>query len=120
MAEEKRWKEKEEELEGIPISSTDSIPGKEVKEYKGYVWGTSVKSKSFADDVSAFIRTLIGGEVSVYTRTINEEKQEVIHRLVENARDLGANAVIGVEMGSTRIAGGAIEIFAFGTAVKVE
>lgn len=117
---EEKWKEKEKELEGIPVTTMESIPGKEVVEYKGYVWGTSVKSKSFLDEISAFFRTLIGGEVSAFTKTLNEEKQEVMRRIAENAKELDANAVVGVKMGSSQVAGGAIEIFAYGTAVKVE
>lgn len=114
------WGVIEKELQGIPISTTDEIPGRVISEYKGYVWGTSVQSKFFGHDILAVIRALIGGEVWPYTRMINEAKHNVVRRLVSNARALGADAVVGVRMGSGFVSSGMIEIFAYGTAVKLK
>ena len=114
------WKIVEKELEGVPVSTTDSIPGAEIADYKGYVWGTTVQAKFFGHDILAVFKSLVGGEIWQYTRMINESKQFVVHRLVENAKALGADGIIGVRMGSAQIVPGTVEIFAYGTAVKLK
>ena len=118
MLKKKDWKVIEMELEGMPVSTTDTIPGKTIKEYKGYVWGTTVQSRFFGHDILAIFRSLIGGEIWTYTRMINESKSYVINRLVENAKALGADGVVGVRMGSAQVFPGTVEIYAYGTAVK--
>ncbi len=120
MVKKKDWKVIEKELGGLPVSTTDEIPGMTIKSYKGYVWGTSVQSKFFGHDILAVLRALIGGEVWSYTQMINQAKHNVIQRLVSNARALGADAVVGVRMGSEVVSPGMIEIFAYGTAVKLK
>lgn len=120
MAKKKDWKVIEKELQGLPVSTTNEIPGMQISEYKGYVWGTSVQSKFFGHDILAIVRALMGGEVWPYTRMINEAKHSVIQRIVTNARALGADAVVGVKMGSAQVMGGTVEIFAYGTAVKLK
>lgn len=120
MVKKKDWKIIEKELEGVPISTTDTIPGREITEYKGYVWGTTVQARFFGHDILAVLRSMIGGEIWQYTRMINEAKQTVVHKLVDNAQALGADAVVGVRMGSMQVVSGTVEIFAYGTAVKLK
>jgi len=120
MAKKKDWKVIEKELEGIIVTTIDDVPGKQITEYRGYVWGTSVQSKFFGHDILAVLRGLIGGEITQYTVMINDAKHEVIQRIVANARALGADAVVGVRMGSGQVSPGMIEIFAYGTAVKLK
>ncbi len=120
MVRKKSWKLVEKEMEGVPVSTTEEIPGRKIQEYKGYVWGTSVQARFFGHDLLALLRSFIGGEIWTYTRMINESKSYVIHRLVENAIALGADAVVGVRMGSTQVIPGTVEIFAYGTAVKLK
>jgi uncharacterized protein YbjQ (UPF0145 family) len=115
-----RWQRLERELEGIPVLTSDTVPGFEITDYKGYVWGTSVQAKFIGHDILAAVKILLGGEVWQYTRMINQAKQYVIHRLVENAKALGADAVVGVRMGSAQIVPGTVEIFAYGTAVGLK
>ena len=120
MAKKKDWKVIEKELEGIIVTTTDEVPGRRIGDYKGYVWGTSVQSKFFGHDILAVLRGLIGGEIPTYTLMINEAKHEVVQRIVANARALGADAIVGVRMGSGQVSPGMIEIFAYGTAVKLK
>ena len=120
MVKKKDWKIIEKELEGMPVSTTDDMPGRQIIEYKGYVWGTTVQSRFFGHDILAIARSFIGGEILTYTQMINESKSYVITRLVENARALGADAVVGVKMGSAQVMPGTVEIFAYGTAVKLK
>ena len=114
------WRVSEKELRGLPVSTTDDIPGREITDYRGFVWGTSVQSKFFGQDVIAAFRSLVGGEVWQYTRMINDTKHAVVKRLVSNAMALGADGVVGVRMGSAQVAPGTMEIFAYGTAVGLK
>ena len=120
MVRKKSWKLIEKEMEGVPVSTTETIPGRQIKEYMGYVWGTSVQARFFGHDLLALFRSFMGGEIWTYTRMINESKSHVISRLVENAVALGADAVVGVRMGSSQVIPGTVEIFAYGTAVKLK
>ena len=102
----------------IHVVTTDEIPGYTIKEVKGLVWGTTVRAKFIGKDILALLKVLVGGEVHHYTDMVNEARRYVIQRMVENARALGANAVVGARIGTTsQIIGGTVEIFAYGTAV---
>ncbi|MBI1974232.1 YbjQ family protein [Candidatus Micrarchaeota archaeon] len=105
--------------EDVHIVTTEQVPGFAIKEVRGLVWGTTVRAKFVGKDIIALLRILVGGEVKEYTEMINDARFYVVQRLVENARKLGANAVVGTRFGSLSISPGAAEIFAFGTAVRV-
>jgi uncharacterized protein YbjQ (UPF0145 family) len=120
MAKEKRdWKDAEKELEGVPVTTSDFVPGYEITEYKGYVWGTTVRARFVGHDFLAFLKSLLGGEVHQYTSMINEARLIAIHKMVENAKGLGANAVISVRAGTAQVMPGTVEIFCYGTAVTI-
>ena len=105
----------------VHIVTTDWLPGHAIKEVKGLVWGTTVRSRFIGSEIIAFARILVGGEVHEYTQLINEARQHVIRKLVDNAAFLGANAVIGTQIcASSQVVPGSVEIFAYGTAVVVE
>ena len=113
------WRESEFELEGIPVTTSDWIPGYDINSYKGFVWGTTVRARFVGHDILAAVKTLVGGEIDQYTQMINEARLIATHKMVKNAKDLGANAVIGVHAGTAQILPGTVEIFCYGTAVKV-
>ncbi|MEK5100718.1 YbjQ family protein [Cytobacillus sp. FSL M8-0252] len=102
------------------IVTTETIPGKEIKELKGFVRGNSVQSKHIGKDIVAGLRTIVGGEVSEYTDMMTESRQKAIGRMVEHAKEKGANAIIGVRIETSAIMANASEILAYGTAVYVE
>ncbi len=105
----------------VHVVTTESLPGFKVKEVKGLVWATTVRSKFVGKDVLASLRIVMGGEVHEYTEMINEAKRYVIERLVQNAKTLGANAILGTRISTTaQVVPGAAEITAYGTAVVVE
>jgi uncharacterized protein YbjQ (UPF0145 family) len=105
----------------IHVVTIENLPGYTVKEVKGLVWGTTVRSKFLGTEILALLKVMVGGEIKDYTSMLNEARRYVIERMVDNARALGANAVIGVRTGtSTQTIPGAAEIFAYGTAVVVE
>jgi uncharacterized protein YbjQ (UPF0145 family) len=102
------------------IVTTDTIPGKEIKELIGFVKGSTVQSKHIGKDLLAGLKTIVGGEIREYTDMLNEARQKAIDRMVDEARNSGANAIVGMRLQSSSVMQGASEIIAYGTAVWVE
>ena len=101
----------------MKLVSIDTYPGKEI-EVLGMVKGTIVQTKNVGRDFMAGMKTLVGGEIVGYTEMLNEARQIATKRMVDEAEQLGADAVIGVRYGSSMVMQGAAEILAYGTAVK--
>ena len=95
-----------------------TVPGKEM-EALGLVKGATVQSKHMGKDLMAGVKTLVGGEIKGYTEMLAEARQIATQRMVEEAEALGADAVVGVQYGSSAIMQGAAEVIAYGTAVKI-
>ena len=102
----------------MKLVSIDHIPGKEI-EALGIVKGTIVQSKNIGRDFMAGLKTLVGGEIVGYTEMLNEARQIAMKRMVDEAKELGADAVVGVRYGSSAVMQGAAECIAYGTAVKI-
>ena len=101
----------------MKLLSIEYIPGQEI-EALGMVKGTVVQTKNIGRDFMAGMKTLVGGEIVGYTEMLNEARQIAVKRMVDEARELGADAVIGVRYGSSQVMSGAAEVIAYGTAVK--
>lgn len=101
----------------MKLLSIEYIPGQEI-EALGMVKGTIVQTKNFGHDFMAGMKTLVGGEIASYTEMLNEARQIAVKRMVDEAKELGADAVIGVKYGSSQLMAGAAEVIAYGTAVK--
>ncbi len=101
----------------MKLLSIETIPGTEY-EALGMVKGTVVQSKNFGKDFMAAMKTLVGGEIVGYTEMLNEARQIAVKRMVDEAKELGADAVVGVRYGSSQVMSGAAEVIAYGTAVK--
>lgn len=102
------------------IVTTDFIPGKEIRELKGFVRGNTVQSKHIGKDFMAGLRTIVGGEITEYTEMMNEARDKAIARMTEEARQLGANAIIAMRFETSAVMQNASELIAYGTAVYVE
>jgi len=102
------------------IVTTEFVPGKEIKELKGFVRGSTVQSKHIGRDIMASLKTIVGGEIKEYTEMMEEARQKAIGRLVEDAKAKGANAVICLRLETSSVMANASEIIAYGTAVVVE
>ncbi|WP_199426297.1 YbjQ family protein [Thermaerobacillus caldiproteolyticus] len=103
------------------IATTDYIPGKQIKEYKGFVQGNTVQSKHIGKDIMASFKTIVGGEIKAYTEMMEEARQIAINRMIEEAKQQGANAIIGVRLTTAAIMANTSEILSYdGTAVVVE
>lgn len=102
----------------IIITTANEVPGKQVKKVLGIVRGNTVRARNFGRDIGAGLRNLVGGEVRTYTQMTSDARDEAYNRMVNNAIDLGADAVIGVRFMTSMILQGASEMLAYGTAVK--
>jgi len=102
------------------IATTDTISGHEVAETFGIVRGSTVRAKHIGTDIVASLRNLVGGEITGYSSLLAGASEQAIDRMKDEARRVGANAVIGFRMETSTIMGGASEILAYGTAVRLK
>ena len=102
------------------LSNTEEIPGRTVREFYGVVTGSTVRAKHIGRDFMASLKNLVGGELKGYTELLHEARQEALDRMSEQARSIGANAVVNVRFSTSSVAQGAAELFAYGTAVRVD
>jgi len=102
------------------ITNTDFVTGKEIKEILGLVRGNTIQAKSIGKDIKAGFRNIAGGEIKEYTEMLAEAREIALRRMEEKAQNLGADAVINVRFMTSSIMGGAAEILAYGTAVKLK
>lgn len=101
------------------LTTIDSIPGKEITVVIGLVRGNTVRAGHFGKDITAMFKNLVGGEVTDYTKLMAESREQALDRLREEAKALGANAVVGLRFSTSSISPGAAEMVVYGTAVKM-
>ena len=102
------------------LTNIDHAPGWRIAEHMGLVQGSTVQSKHIGRDIFAGLKNIIGGELKGYTELLEEARNEALRRMMAQAKELGANAVLNVRFSTSTIAAGAAEILAYGTAVVVE
>jgi uncharacterized protein YbjQ (UPF0145 family) len=100
------------------VTTTENIPGRDVKEVLGIVFGSCVQTKHVGKDIGAGLRTIVGGEAKGYTELMEESRRKAMQRMIADAEKLGADAIIGMRYATAQTMHGAAEIIAFGTAVK--
>ncbi|BCU69936.1 heavy metal-binding domain-containing protein [Stygiolobus caldivivus] len=103
----------------ILITTGGEIPGYKIVEVKGLVIGITVRSRGLGGNVLASLRSLKGGEIKEYVEMAEQARLQALQRMIDNAKTLGANAVINVRFDSNEIAQNMDEIIAYGTAVTV-
>ena len=104
----------------VIVTTTSEIPGYRIVKVLGVVSGSTVKAKHIGKDIVAALRHIVGGELKEYTEMLKEAREQALQRMIEEAKKLGANAVVNVRFMTSAIASGAAEILAYGTAVKIE
>jgi uncharacterized protein YbjQ (UPF0145 family) len=107
-------------MDDIIVVSTPYLPGYKITKTIGFTWGLIVRSRGLGGNITAGLRSLVGGEIHEYTKLLNESREQALNRLKDHARTLGANAVLGVEFDSSEIGQIMTEVLAYGTAVVVE
>lgn len=104
----------------LPLSSADHLGGAEIEEVIGFVRGNSIRARHLGYDIMAGLRSVVGGEIKDYTKMMAESREQAIDRMVEQALDIGADAIVGVRLTTSTVMAGAAEILAYGTAVKLK
>ncbi len=104
----------------VIVTTTETVPGYEIEEILGVVFGNTVRSKHLGDDIAAAFKTLAGGEIKSYTEMLTEARNEAIERMISEAERMGADAIVAVRLGSSSVMSGAAELVAYGTAVKLK
>ena len=99
------------------VVNTEFVPGKTIVEVKGLVQGSTVRAKHVGRDIAASIKNIFGGELGGYTELLVESRRESMSRMVAQAQQLGANAVVNVRFATSSITAGAAELYCYGTAV---
>ena len=100
------------------LTNIESIPGKTIIEHYGLVSGSTVRAKHFGRDLMAGLKNIVGGELKGYTELLHDSRNQAISRMVEQAEQLGANAVVNVRFSTSSVAQGAAELYVYGTAVR--
>lgn len=102
------------------VVNTETIPGHRIVELKGLAQGNTIRAKHLGRDIGAGLKNLVGGELRAYTELMTEARRQATERMIDQARQLGANAIVNVRFTTSQVAGGAAELYAYGTAVVVE
>lgn len=100
------------------VSTTETLPGYEITEVIGLTRGNVIRAKHIGRDIVAGLRNVVGGELNEYTKMLAEAREQAHDRMVEHAKGLGADAIIGMRFTTATVMSGSAEILAFGTAVK--
>jgi uncharacterized protein YbjQ (UPF0145 family) len=103
----------------VIVITTSEVAGKRVVETLGMVRGCTVRAHHVGNDLIAYMRNLVGGEVFEYTKMLGEAREQALDRMVEEARRLGADAIVDVRFDTSDIAAGAAEVLVYGTAVRL-
>jgi len=101
------------------VVTTSTVPGRPVTATLGLVRGSSIRSRHLGSDFLAFLRNLVGGEVHEYTKMMAEAREQSIDRMIEEARSVGADAVVAVRFQTAEVMAGAAEMLCYGTAVRL-
>lgn len=101
------------------VVTTETIQGRDIVETLGLVRGNTIRARHVGRDIMAGLKTIVGGEIHEYAKLMGEAREQAIDRMVEEAKLLGADGVVNVRFSTSVIIGGAAEMLAYGTAVKL-
>ena len=104
----------------MQMTNIETIPGKQIVKLYGVVSGNTVRAKHAGRDIMASIKNIFGGELKGYTELLSESRDEAIQRMMAQAQNLGANAIVNVRFSTASVAAGAAELYVYGTAVTVQ
>ncbi|MCH7721523.1 MAG: YbjQ family protein [Planctomycetes bacterium] len=102
------------------LVNTETVPGRTVRELKGLVQGNTIRAKHFGRDLAASLKNIVGGELKGYTELLTEARRQAVERMIAQAQELGADAIVNVRFTTSAVTQGAAELYAYGTAVVLE
>ena len=101
------------------VVTTERVAGKEISKTLGLVRGSTIRARHIGHDIMAGLRSIVGGEVKDYTVMLAQAREEALQRMIDQAKKLGANGIVGTRFVTSMVMSGAAEIVAYGTAVKL-
>lgn len=102
------------------LTNLEYVPDKTIVEHFGLVHGNTIRAKHIGRDIFAGLKNIFGGELRGYTELLTESREEATQRMIAQAKSLGANAIVNIRFSTSSVAQGAAELYAYGTAVRVE
>ena len=102
------------------LTTTESLPSKEIIEVLGVARGSTVRARNIGRDIFAGLKNIVGGEISEYTKLQAQSREQAMQRLIQDAQNMGADAIVNIRFSTSMIMQGASEILAYGTAVKIK
>jgi len=102
------------------VVTTEIIPGYRIVRTVGLVRGNTIRCRHLGKDITALLKNIVGGEIQEYTKMMAEAREQAIDRMIEDARSMGANAIVCARFTTNSITTGAAELLAYGTGVIVE
>ena len=101
------------------VTNIETVPGKTITEHFGMVSGNTIRAKHIGRDIMASLKNIVGGELKGYTKLLQESRDQATVRMIDQAEQLGANAIVNVRYSTSSITQGAAELYVYGTAVRV-
>lgn len=101
------------------LTTTETIPGKEITECLGVARGSTVRARNIGRDIFAGLKNIVGGEIEEYTKLQAQSREQAMQRMEQDAKRMGADAVVNIRLTTSMVMQGASEILAYGTAVKL-
>ena len=102
------------------VVTSETISGKQIVKSLGIVRGSTIRARHLGKDILAIFRTIVGGEIHEYVKLMGEAREQAIDRMIEEAEDLGANAIVSTRFATSEILAGSAEMLVYGTAVIAE
>ena len=102
------------------VTTTDFIPNREVEDILGIARGSTVRARNIGGDIFAGLKNIVGGEINEYTKLQAQSREQALNRMIEDAKNINADAVINVRFMTSMVMQGASEILAYGTAVSLK
>ncbi len=102
------------------VVNTETVPGHDITDTLGLVQGNTIRAKNVGRDIAASFKNLVGGELKGYTELLTEARRQAIERMMAQAQQLGADAIVNVRFTTSAVAAGAAELYSYGTAVKLQ
>ncbi|MEM7538997.1 MAG: YbjQ family protein [Chloroflexota bacterium] len=102
------------------ITTQNEVAGREISETLGIVRGNTIRTKNIGSDFVAGLRNIVGGEITEYTKLMAEAREQALDRMLAQARDMGADAVVAMRFSTSTVMQSAAELLAYGTAVKLK
>ena len=102
------------------VTNTETVAGYRIVEIKGLVQGNTVRAKHAGRDIMAGLKNIVGGELKGYTELLTESRRQAVERMLGQAQQLGANAIVNVRFTTSAVTAGAAELYAYGTAAILE